>query len=168
MSTVSPPLKPVISTPDGLPATTPTAPVQAAAKEAAVAAVVKLNREKRLLDIFLEQVHTIAMSLLIVALIIAGLWFFATMLQQLLMALFLVYLILPVRNWLARFRLSGVLEYALILVGVLVIGWFLATMVKDSAVDFGKKWPYNQKKIGPVTKQVADWIPGAERTLLRA
>jgi predicted PurR-regulated permease PerM len=135
-----------------------TAPaVQAAAQAAGVAAAqtaVKLTRDKNLLDIFLEQVHTVAMCLLIVALVIAGLYFFAVMLQQLLIAVFLLYLILPIHNWLARFKLSAILTYSIMLVGILLIGWVLGSMVQQSILDFNAKWPNYERNI-PATRPLA-------------
>src|SRR5262245_8497979 len=90
----------------------PPSPVVPALPDGA-SATVKAVREKRLLDIFLEKIHTITMSILIVALLIYLLKTFSVMLQQLLVALFLAYLVLPLRNWLSRYRLSGLLTYSI-------------------------------------------------------
>jgi predicted PurR-regulated permease PerM len=128
---------------------------------------IKTAREKRLLDIFLEQVHTVAMSLLIMALLIWLLLTFAVMLQQLVVALFLVYLILPVRNWLGRYRLSAIMTYTIILVGVLVLGWLLAFMVRQSFSDFNHKWPEYEKNIGIGIERITEWVPGVDENRLK-
>jgi predicted PurR-regulated permease PerM len=118
-------------------------------------------------DSFRRQLEIAALGLLVLVLGIYLLRTFDLMLQQLLIAVFLFYLILPVRNWLAGYRLSLIITYTIITVGILVIGWGLALMVQLSLADLTSKWPAYEKNLDAAIEATAVWLPGLEADKLK-
>lgn len=109
---------------------------------------------------FLQQLQMAALGLLILCLVIYLLKEFAVVLQQLLTAVFLAYLLLPIRQWLGRWHLSAFVSYTVIIVGVLLSAWILAVLIQNSVQDFTRQRVRYEQNLRRLSAEVGDYVPG--------
>src|SRR5262249_44620722 len=97
---------------------------------------------------FQRQLNLLAAAAIILVALIYLLEHFATVLQQLLVAVFLVYLILPIYFWLVRQRgLPSWLACVLIVFGVLLSFSALGVLIGDSYRDLERKLPQYEQSV---------------------
>jgi predicted PurR-regulated permease PerM len=100
-----------------------------------------------------------AMGLLIVVLVVHLLQTFAVVLQQLLVAAFMVYLILPVHRWFVDHGVSSFLAFVLIVVLVLMAAIGLGQMIYYSLADLIANQQRYQTNLLQLIRQVGGAIP---------
>lgn len=107
------------------------------------------------------------MSLLTLALASYLMREFAGILQQLLVAAFIGYLIVPIHRWFVRRRIASWLSYLLLVSVFLAASYGLGQMIYHSFYDLTKNIPRYQHNLSEMTRRAADWIPGVDRDLLQ-
>ncbi len=111
---------------------------------------------------FDRQLTTVALGLLILVLVIHLLQVFATVLQQLFIAAFLGYAILPAHRWLVRRGASPFFSFFLIVAAFFACAFGLGQMTYSSAEDLRAKLPDYEKNLRNLGKQVAHDLFGIE------
>jgi len=109
---------------------------------------------------FQKRLNLLAASLIVVAALVYLLQTFATVLQQLLVAIFIVYLIMPPYYWLVRRGFSPLLSRILILAGIVLAVAVLGVVVGSSVVDLQAKLPRYREALDRVIDETAGTIPG--------
>jgi predicted PurR-regulated permease PerM len=90
---------------------------------------------------FYRQLMTTTLSLVLLAVLVFLLEKFATILQQLLTAVFLVYMILPVHRWLERHRVPSAAAYLVITLLLFGLTTAVVLAVQASVADLMTKLP---------------------------
>lgn len=111
---------------------------------------------------FDERLHSLAMSLLIVAVLVFLLREFAAVLQPLLIAVFLGYLTAPVRRWLTGRGVPRLVAQGLIALAVLAGLALLTYLVYASLRDFRTRLPEYEANFEREALRVAARIPIVE------
>jgi len=111
---------------------------------------------------FYRQLHIAALSLLILVLLVHLLQTFAVVLQQLLVAVLICYLILPVHRWLVRHRFSGFFSYFVITFCVLAGSYILGSMIYASFEDLNTKMDVYRKNLVRVMDRASKEIPALD------
>ncbi len=109
---------------------------------------------------FQKRFNLLAASLIVVATLVFLLQTFATVLQQLLVAVFIVYLIMPPYYWLVRRGHSPLFSRILVLAGIVLAAAVLGAVVGSSAVDLEAKLPGYRNALDRVFTDAAAAIPG--------
>lgn len=117
-------------------------------------------------DPFFKQLLTTAAVLAILYLFVELAERFAMILQQLLVAVFLTYLILPMYHWLDRRRVPPLLSY--LIIAAIVVGAFtgLGFILSGSLNDLQQKLPDYQKRFEKRVHEAAGWVPGFNEELV--
>jgi predicted PurR-regulated permease PerM len=110
---------------------------------------------------FYRQLHIWALGLLIVVLLVHLLQTFAEVLQQLCIAGFLVYLIMPVQRWLTGRGVPPILAYLVILLVTLGLLTILGFILHDNIQDLIDKAPLYRSNLVAMTTDLTDWLPDA-------
>jgi len=108
---------------------------------------------------FYRQMHVWALGLLIIALLIHFLREFAEVLQQVFIAGFLVYLILPLQRWLLRRGLPLLPAYAVILALALALMTGLGFIMHANFQDLLTKIPEYRRNLEIMTTEALRWLP---------
>lgn len=108
---------------------------------------------------FYRQIHIAALSLLILVLLVHLLQTFAMVLQQLLVAVLICYLILPIHHWLVRHRFSAFFSYFLIVFFILAGGYMLGSMIYNSFADLELKMPIYRDNLTRVMDRASKDMP---------
>lgn len=109
---------------------------------------------------FQRQLNLFAAAAIVVVALIYLLEHFATVLQQLLVAVFLVYLIMPVYFWLVRDKgLPSWLACVLIVLGVLVSFSALGVLIGDSYRDLERKLPQYEQSLTRMIDETSERLP---------
>ena len=109
---------------------------------------------------FQKRFNLLAASLIVLVALVYLLQTFATVLQQLLVAVFIVYMIMPPYYWLVRRGLSPLLSRICILAGIVLAFALLGIVIGSSIVDLEAKLPGYQEALNRVIDQTAAAIPG--------
>ncbi|MCI0460594.1 MAG: AI-2E family transporter [Gemmataceae bacterium] len=104
----------------------------------------------------------VAMGLLILALVIHLLQLFATVLQQLFIAAFLAYVILPAHRWLVRHGIGPTFSFLVIILVFFAASFGLGQMTYSSAEDLHAKIPLYEQNLRNMGKTVARDLLGVE------
>ncbi len=105
---------------------------------------------------FDRQVQTVALGLLILVLFIHLLQTFATVLQELFIAAFLAYAILPAHRWLMRRGLAPSFSFLFIVLAFLACAFGLGQMTYASAEDLRQEMPRYETRLRQLGQQAAD------------
>jgi predicted PurR-regulated permease PerM len=109
---------------------------------------------------FQKRLNLLAASLIVLVALVYLLQTFAVVLQQLLVAVFIVYLIMPPYYWLVRRGISPLLSRTCILAGIVLAFAVLGIVIGSSIVDLEAKLPQYEKALDRVIDQTATAIPG--------
>jgi predicted PurR-regulated permease PerM len=109
---------------------------------------------------FQKRLNLLAASSIILVALVYLLQTFAMVLQQLLIALFIVYLIMPPYYWLVRRGASPLLSRILILAGIVLAFAVLGVVVGGSLADLEAKLPRYREALNRVMHETAAKIPG--------
>jgi predicted PurR-regulated permease PerM len=109
---------------------------------------------------FQKRLNLLAASLIVLVAVVYLLQTFATVLQHLLVAGFIVYLIMPPYYWLVRRGFSPLLSRILILAGIVLAVAVLGAVVGNSIADLQAKLPRYQEALNRVINDAATAIPG--------
>jgi predicted PurR-regulated permease PerM len=109
---------------------------------------------------FQKRLNLLAASLIVLVALVYLLQTFAAVLQQLLVAVFIVYLIMPPYYWLVRRGLSPLLSRICILAGIVLAFAVLGIVIGSSIVDLQLKLPGYQVALNRMIDQTATAIPG--------
>lgn len=115
---------------------------------------------------FYRQLNVAAMSLLIFVLSIHLLREFDTVLQELLIAAFLAYLIVPAHYWLVRHRISSRVSILILLIGFAGSSYGLGHMIYRSVEDLTDKLPRYSDRLNDMLEDVSGRIPGVDRSMI--
>jgi AI-2 transport protein TqsA len=107
-----------------------------------------------------------ATSVLLVALLVYLLKEFALVLQQLLVAVFLAYLIVPVHNWLVRRGVSPPLGYAVIAIAILLAAYALGQIIYRSVEHLTANLPVYRDNLNRTIQNLIQQTPGVDRRQL--
>lgn len=118
-------------------------------------------------SVLAHRIHFAAMSLLTVALASYLMREFAGILQQLFVAAFIGYLILPIHQWFVRRGIASWLAYVLLVSVFLAGSYGLGQMIYHSFYDLTKNIPRYQQNLSDMTHRVANRIPGVDQDLLQ-
>ena len=109
---------------------------------------------------FQKQLNLLAAGLIVLATTVYLLQTFAGVLQQLLVAVFLVYLIMPPYRWLIRRRISPLFSAILILAGILVAFSALGAVIGSSVADLEARLPAYEQAVARLINKAAAQLPG--------
>jgi predicted PurR-regulated permease PerM len=109
---------------------------------------------------FQKRLNLLAASLIVLVAVVYLLQTFATVLQQLLVAMFIVYLIMPPYYWLVRRGVAPLLSRILILAGIVLAFAVLGVVVGNSVADLEAKLPRYGEALNHVVDETAAAIPG--------
>jgi predicted PurR-regulated permease PerM len=109
---------------------------------------------------FGARLSNLAMGMLIVVLAIHLLQVFATVLQELCVAVFITYLILPAHRWLVQRGVSSVLAYVLMVLAFLACSFGLGTMAYNNLQDLRTNLPTYQQSLDNLVRRATVDIPG--------
>jgi AI-2 transport protein TqsA len=115
---------------------------------------------------FYRQLVMTAMGLLILVLLVYLLREFAAIIQQLLVAAFVAYLILPAHRWLLAHRVPAVVSFVLVALGVLVVFWLLGALIVNSVDDLNSKLPQYQRNIATMVERWTERFPQIDAELI--
>lgn len=115
---------------------------------------------------FDHQLLTMGMSLLVVVLLVYLLKQFAVVLQQLLVAIFLVYLIAPIHNALVRRGVPHLAAYAVIAFVILLGSYALGQMLYRSVEHLAEHLPEYRDKFNQAVQNLIRKAPGVDRQQL--
>jgi predicted PurR-regulated permease PerM len=106
------------------------------------------------------------LTLVLLAVLVYLLEKFATILQQLLTAAFLAYMLLPVHRWLVRHRFPSAVAY--LLITLLLFGLITAVVlaVQASVADLKTKLPTYRANCMEMVERVTTRLPGVEEKLI--
>ncbi|MCS6977751.1 MAG: AI-2E family transporter [Gemmatales bacterium] len=108
---------------------------------------------------FYRRLHVAALGLLIVVLSIHLLREFAVILQQVAIAGFLVYLILPAQRWLLRRGMPLLPAYIVILLMASGLAFGLGTLIYTNFQDFLVKAPTYRENFEAMTEELQNQLP---------
>lgn len=108
---------------------------------------------------FYRRLHVASLGLLIVVLVIYLLREFAVILQQVAIAGFLVYLILPAQRWLLRRGVPLLPAYILILLVASGLAFGLGLLIYANFQDFLTKAPTYRANFEEMTQQIQEEVP---------
>jgi predicted PurR-regulated permease PerM len=108
------------------------------------------------------RLSNLAMGLLIVVLAIHLLQTFATVLQELCVAVFITYLILPAHRWLVRRGVSSVLASVLMVLAFLACSFGLGTMAYNNLRDLRANLPAYQDSLDNLVRRATEQLPGVQ------
>ncbi|HEY8503468.1 MAG TPA: AI-2E family transporter, partial [Gemmataceae bacterium] len=111
---------------------------------------------------FDRRLNQTVMSLLAFVLAVHIFEHFAVILQQLLVAVFIAYLLLPVRHWLGRYRVPTLVAYSLIAAGLFGMTLGLAAFIRVSLQDLQQKLPDYRENLVGLLRDAAARVPGTE------
>jgi predicted PurR-regulated permease PerM len=117
--------------------------------------------------IFARRLNVVAMSVLLIVLTLHLAREFATILQQLLIAGFLAYLILPIHRRLVRNRVAPWLSALLLIVVFMSASYGLGQMIYTSIADLATGIPKYQRTLSNLIQRAADRIPGVNKQVLQ-
>jgi predicted PurR-regulated permease PerM len=109
---------------------------------------------------FQKRLNLLAATLIVLVALVYLLQTFATVLQHLLVAVFIVYLLMPPYNWLVRQGVSQFVSRILILAGIVLAVAALGVVVGGSIGDLQAKLPRYQESLKHVIDKTAAAIPG--------
>jgi predicted PurR-regulated permease PerM len=115
---------------------------------------------------FYRQLVLTTLSLVLLAVLVYLLEKFATVLQQLLTAGFLVYALLPLHRWLVRHGVPSALAYLVITLTLFALGVLAVLAVQASFADLSTKLPRYRANCEQMMERVAAAIPGAGKNLI--
>jgi predicted PurR-regulated permease PerM len=117
-------------------------------------------------DPFFKQLMITTAVLLVIYLFVQLAERFAMILQQLLVAMFLTYLILPMYYWFHRRRVPSLLAYLIIV--AIVVGAFtgLGFVLSASLNDLQMKLPEYQARFETRVREMTRWVPGFNEELV--
>jgi predicted PurR-regulated permease PerM len=92
---------------------------------------------------------------------------FAAVLQQLLTAGFLAYIILPVQRWLVRYHVPGPVAFLVIIAAILCLGGGLALALQASFEDLSAKLPAYQQSFARLVEDFGRDVPGVQEHLIQ-
>lgn len=115
---------------------------------------------------FGQRLIITAMSLLIVALLVYLLKEFAIVLQQLLVAVFLAYLIVPIHNWLVHKGISPPLGYAVIALILMLAAYALGQTIYRSVEHLTTNLPVYRDNLNHTIQGLIQKTPGVDRRQL--
>jgi predicted PurR-regulated permease PerM len=116
--------------------------------------------DSRELARFQKRLNLLAASLIVLVALVYLLQTFAAVLQQLLVAVFIVYLIMPPYYWLVRRGFSPLLSRICILAGIVLAFAVLGIVIGSSIVDLEAKLHGYQDALNRMVDQTATTIPG--------
>jgi AI-2 transport protein TqsA len=116
---------------------------------------------------FHRQLVTVAMTVVLLAGLVFLLEKFSTILQQLLTAGFLTYMLLPIHRWLVRRHVPRGPAYLVVLLAILGMGATLALAVQSSFDDFSTNLPAYRKNLERLVERIADDVPGIDKGQVR-
>jgi predicted PurR-regulated permease PerM len=116
---------------------------------------------------FYRQLVMTTLTVVLVAALVFLLDRFAAVLQQLLTAGFLAYIILPVQRWLVRYHVPGPLAFLVIVAAILCLGGVLALAIQASFADLSAKLPAYQKSFAQLVEDLARDVPGLEEYVIQ-
>lgn len=116
---------------------------------------------------FQRQLNVLAASVVILVGVVYLLMTFATILQHVLVALFLVYLLTPPYRWLVRHRVPPLFSCILMVAGLLVCFTALGILMGNSFADLQEKLPRYRESLGRLVDKATTEIPGLREGLLR-
>lgn len=116
---------------------------------------------------FTQRLTSAAMALLILVLVLHLMREFALILQQLLVAAFIGYLILPVHHWLVRQRIPRGISLVVLILLFLAGSYGLGQMIYNSLAELTDSWPRYQENLSRLAEQTVERLPGADRDLLQ-
>src|SRR6516162_5648974 len=108
---------------------------------------------------FQKRLNLLAASLIVLVALVYLLQTFATVLQQLLVAVFIVYLIMPPYYWLVRRGLSPLLSRILMLAGIVLAFAVMGIVIGSSIGDLEAKLPRYREALNRVIDKTATAIP---------
>jgi predicted PurR-regulated permease PerM len=116
---------------------------------------------------FQSQLLIATMTVVLVAGLVFLLDKFGTILQQLLTAGFLAYIIIPCHHWLVRHRVPGPLAYLFIVAAILGLAGVLGLAIQASIEDLSAKLPAYQRSFSRLVEDLARDVPGFDEHLLQ-
>jgi AI-2 transport protein TqsA len=108
---------------------------------------------------FYRRLTILTFALLLNVLVIWLLQQFAAILQPLLIAVLLSYVILPLRQYLTAHGVPARFAYILILALVLTTAFFVGQMVYSSIEELGRTWPHYERKLDQLLDRVREALP---------
>jgi predicted PurR-regulated permease PerM len=109
---------------------------------------------------FQKGMNLLAAGLIVLVATVYLLKTFAGVLQQLLVAVFIVYLIMPPYRWLVRRHVSPLLSGILILAGILIAFSALGVVIGNSVVELEAKLPAYEEAVARLINKAAEQFPG--------
>jgi AI-2 transport protein TqsA len=116
---------------------------------------------------FYRQLMIAAMTVVLLAGLVYLLDKFGTVLQQLLTAGFVAYIILPIQRWLVRAHVPPALAYLLIVAAILGLGLVVGLAVQENFADLTTKLPGYQKNFTQLVERLSKDIPELDDNLIR-
>jgi predicted PurR-regulated permease PerM len=117
---------------------------------------------------FQRQLNLLAAGLIVLVATVHLLQLFATVLQQLLVAVFLLYLLMPAHYWLVSKRIPSWLSGILIVLGILVGFSALGILIGSSFTDLEAKVPQYQKTLTDLFEKMSAQLPAWLREALES
>jgi predicted PurR-regulated permease PerM len=108
---------------------------------------------------FQKGLNWLAAGLIVLVATVYLLQTFAGVLQQLLVAVFLVYLVMPPYHWLVRRRVSPLLSGILILAGILIAFSALGVVIGNSVVELEARLPAYEEAVARLINKAAAQFP---------
>jgi len=112
---------------------------------------------------FQKRVNLLAASLIVLVALVYLLQTFAAVLQQLLVAVFIAYMIMPPYYALVRRGLSPLLAGSVMLVGIVLAFAVLGVAIGSSIVELQAKLPRYREALNRVIDETATAIPGGDK-----
>jgi predicted PurR-regulated permease PerM len=109
---------------------------------------------------FQKRLNLLAATLIVLVALVYLLQTFATVLQQLLVAVFIVYLLMPPYYWLVRHGLSPLISRICMLAGIILAFTVLGIVIGTSISDLEAKLPRYGEALNHVIDNTATAIPG--------
>jgi predicted PurR-regulated permease PerM len=106
------------------------------------------------------------LSLVLLAVLVYLLEKFATVLQQLLTAAFLVYALLPIHRWLVRHGVPSALAYLFITLTLFALGALAVVAVQSSFADLSTKLPRYRANCAQLLERITVALPGVGKNLI--
>lgn len=116
---------------------------------------------------FRRQLHLLAASVIILVGVVYLLLTFSTILQHVLVALFLVYLLIPPYRWLGRHRVPPLLSCIVMVAGLLVCFTALGVLMGNSFADLQEKLPRYRESLARLVDRATTEIPGLKAGVMR-
>ena len=90
--------------------------------------------------------------------VVAGMRAATSILVPFLLSVFIAIICAPALYWLLRKKIPNVLAVSIVLIGILVIGFFLAAFVGTSVNDFSSQLPFYQERLTEKTATITSWL----------